>query len=413
MNPTAHTESATAANTGFKQTEVGWIPVDWEVVETGNCLTKRPDYGINAASVPYNEDLPTYLRITDISEEGQFLKNEKVSVRNSNADNYYLAEGDLVFARTGASVGKTYMYDQGDGKLVFAGFLIRVKPDSTKLIPAYLKYWTQTKYYQDWIVTNSARTGQPGINSNEFKTLQIPLPPTLTEQTAIAIALSDMDALIQAQEALLAKKRALKQGAMQELLRAKEGWVVKRLGEVCECFSGGTPNTSNPSFYGAEIPFIASGELNQKYIISTEKALTVYGLNNSSAKLVKKGTLLVAMYGATAGVSAITEIDGATNQAVLAINSSAISTKFLFNWFQLNKEYVISTYTQGGQPNLSGSLIKKIEAAMPSLEEQTRIAHILSDMDTEIEKLEAQLTKYRQVKVGMMQELLTGKKRLV
>lgn len=209
------------AGSGYQQTEVGRIPEDWEVRELGELVLQKPNYGINAPAVPFNEDLPTYLRITDISEDGDFIRSGKVSVNNPEALSYLLDEGDLVFARTGASVGKTYLYSSQDGELVFAGFLIRVKADPQKLLPSYLKYWTQSKFYKDWIIENSTRTGQPGINSNEFVKLPLPLPPTLAEQGAIARVLSDMDTELSQLEAQLGKYEQVKQGMMQELLTGK------------------------------------------------------------------------------------------------------------------------------------------------------------------------------------------------
>ena len=129
---------------GYKQTEVGVIPGDWEVKPLGECLAERPRYGINAAAVPYSDRLPVYIRITDITEEGRFMPGEHVSVNSELSKNYYLSEGDLVFARTGASVGKSYRYTKSDGPLVYAGFLIRVRPDSQKLLPAFAAAYVTT-----------------------------------------------------------------------------------------------------------------------------------------------------------------------------------------------------------------------------------------------------------------------------
>ncbi|MBK7851483.1 MAG: restriction endonuclease subunit S [Bacteroidetes bacterium] len=209
---------------GLKQTEIGALPEDWVVVELGNLIAKNPDYGINAPAVDFDFNLPTYLRITDISEDGRFISQNKMSVDNSLSKNYYLESGDLVIARTGASVGKSYLYDEKDGVLVFAGFLIRFKPNKEKLNSVFFKYSIQTKNYWNWVVANSMRSGQPGLNSNEFKKYSFGLPPTIHEQTAIATALSDADALIRSLEKLIEKKKKIKQGAMQELLRAKEGY---------------------------------------------------------------------------------------------------------------------------------------------------------------------------------------------
>lgn len=189
----------------------------WEVKSLGECLRQNPDYGINAAAVTFNESLPVYLRITDITEEGRYSKKNIVSVSNINSLSYYLEKGDLVFARTGASVGKTYLYNTNDGKLVFAGFLIRIKTNSEILNPVYFQYYTQTSSYWNWIRANSMRTGQPGINGNEYKELVLILP-SIETQTRIAQILSDMDAEIEALEKKLEKYKMIKQGMMQNLL---------------------------------------------------------------------------------------------------------------------------------------------------------------------------------------------------
>lgn len=193
----------------------------WKVKKLGECMMRRPDYGINAAAVPYNDSLPVYLRITDITEDGEYSRNSVVSVNNISSSNYFLEEGDLVFARTGASVGKTYLYNPNDGKLVFAGFLIRVKVNPETLNPVYFKFYTQTRLYWNWIRTNSMRTGQPGINSNEYQELEINLPPSIEEQIHIAQILSDMDIEIQELKKQLEKYEMIKQGMMQSLLTGK------------------------------------------------------------------------------------------------------------------------------------------------------------------------------------------------
>lgn len=193
---------------------------EWEVKQLGECLIGRPDYGINAPAVPYSDRWPAYIRITDISEDGRFSPESPVSVSHSDASRFYLNDGDLVFARTGASVGKAYLYNRSDGDLVFAGFLIRVHPDPSKLIASFLFNFVQSKVYWDWVRMMSMRSGQPGINGNEFAQLPLYLP-SIDEQTAIAAILSDLDAELSALEARRDKTRALKQAMMQELLTGR------------------------------------------------------------------------------------------------------------------------------------------------------------------------------------------------
>ncbi len=192
-----------------------------------------------------------------------------------------------------------------------------------------------------------------------------------------------------------------------------EDWDVATIGELSSCFSGGTPSTSNSSYYGGNIPWITSGDLNSVRIKGVEGRITADGLANSAAKMVSEGALLLALYGATAGVSAVTEIRAAINQAVLAILPKRLNTEYLFQFLRHRKDFYIKTYTQGGQPNFSGEIVKSFLVPLPPTKaEQEAIAEALSDADALIESLEHLLAKKRQIKQGAMQQLLTGKKRL-
>ncbi|MBW7990810.1 MAG: restriction endonuclease subunit S [Planctomycetes bacterium] len=206
---------------GYKQTEIGMIPKDWDVVMLGDCLAKNPEYGINAPAVPFSDNLSVYIRITDISDDGRFLPEKKTSVDHARANKYLLELGDVVLARTGASTGKSYLYNPKDGELVFAGFLIRCKTKENKLYSQYLKQFLGTHIYWNWVRVMSMRSGQPGINGNEYAQLPLPLPPTKAEQTAITQVLSDMDAEIESLEQKRDKYKAIKQGMMQKLLTGR------------------------------------------------------------------------------------------------------------------------------------------------------------------------------------------------
>ena len=152
------------------------LPGGWTIRSLRSCLRTAPEYGINAAAVPFEAGLPAYLRITDISDDNRFRPSPRVSIKHPDATEYFLKEGDLVFARTGASVGKSYLYNPDDGPLVFAGFLIRVSPNPEDVQPAFLAYCAQSERYWDWVATMSIRSGQPGINGQEYGTFQLLLP---------------------------------------------------------------------------------------------------------------------------------------------------------------------------------------------------------------------------------------------
>lgn len=230
----------------------------------------------------------------------------------------------------------------------------------------------------------------------EWKTVsetKIPIP-TKAEQTAIATALSDADALITGLEKLIAKKRNIKQGAMQKLLQPTAGWEVKKLGEICENIGSGKSNTQSKE--GKYPTFGSTG------IIGWCNTFDYSGHR-----------ILVARVGANAGtVNIVNENYCVSDNTIMISLKPKIDLNFIFSFlilFQLNKLVFGS-----GQPLITGGQLRNIEIPIPkSIEEQTHIATILSDMDVEINALETKLEKYKKVKLGMMQNLLTGRIRLV
>lgn len=204
-------------NGKYKQTELGILPEDWEVKMLGEGLSSKPAYGINAPACSYQKNFSAYIRITDITDDGKYIPAAYVQVKSND---FYLQDGDIVLARTGASVGKSYLYKSSDGQLVFAGFLIRIHPDGETFFPSYIFYYLHTSNYWKWVASTSMRSGQPGVNGQEYARLLLPCPP-LPEQRAIAAVLSDMDAELAALEARRDKLRAVKQGMMRELLTGR------------------------------------------------------------------------------------------------------------------------------------------------------------------------------------------------
>lgn len=187
-----------------------------------------------------------------------------------------------------------------------------------------------------------------------------------------------------------------------------EDWEVKRLGDFSRFFSGGTPKSGNPLFYNGDIPFIRSGEINKG---KTELFLSQKGVDNSSAKLVEEGDILYALYGANSGQCSLSKIQGAINQAILCIRPKA-NKYYVMSVLQLNKEHYYNSFLQGGQGNLSGEIVSNYRLAIPPIEEQERICNILQLWDTAIAKQTALIEQLTLRKRGLMQQLLTGKKRL-
>lgn len=187
-----------------------------------------------------------------------------------------------------------------------------------------------------------------------------------------------------------------------------EDWNVERLFNIADVYSGGTPKSSNLQYFDGNIPFIKSGEIG---LSQTEHCISEDGLKASSAKMVKKGDLLYALYGATSGQCAISKINGAINQAVLCIRPQC-NRYFLLCVLEKNKDLYYRRYLQGGQGNLSAEIVKRYYIPIPSIEEQMKIAEVLSTWDKAIELQTAIIEKLTLRKKGLMQRLLTGKKRL-
>ncbi len=156
-------------------------------------------------------------------------------------------------------------------------------------------------------------------------------------------------------------------------------WEQRKLGDVSESYSGGTPSVGNKSYYGGSIPFIRSAEINSE---STELFLTEEGLTNSSARMVYKGDILYALYGATSGETGRSRINGAINQAILAIlPHDGYDSEFLMQWLRKSKQNITDVYLQGGQGNLSGAIVKALDVNFPSLAEQWQIGNYFQSID--------------------------------
>lgn len=240
--------------------------------------------------------------------------------------------------------------------------------------------------------------------------------PSLAEQQKIASFFTTIDAQISASTSRLASLKQINAASLQAMfpqegetvpkLRFKgfEGeWENEKIGNFSSSFSGGTPAAGVSKYYGGVIPFIRSGEIHED---KTELFLTEKGYNNSSAKIVDRGTLLYALYGATSGDVAISKIKGAINQAILAIIPyKSVEKVFLANFLLCNKDKIVGELLQGGQGNLSGSLVKNIIVAYPSISEQRAIASYFTNLDRQITLQAQRLEKLKQIKAACLDKM--------
>ena len=385
-----------------KETDIGVLPSDWSVVTLLDCLCGKPSYGINAPAIAYSPQKPRYIRITDITEAGTYSKSSPASVEDVNIDRYYLKKNDIVLARTGASVGKSYLYQKDDGNLVYAGFLIKVSINDIVADARYVFACLHTQRYWQWVNTISVRSGQPGINGEEYSAYLLPLPSRV-EQTVIADSISDVDSLIFSLQKLIEKKKAIKQGAMQELLTGK-----KRLpgfsGEWEKISLGDVLNYEQPTNY-----IVKSTEYTKTGIpVLTAGKTAVLGYTQEKDGVYHK--LPVILFDDFLTVSKYIDFQFKVKSSAVKMLSLKRVTDNLKVIYELMQMIAFSV-TDHQRHWISK--FSKFDIYLPLADEQQAIAQVLSDMDSEIEQLEKKLSKYQQIRQGMMQELLSGRIRLV
>ena len=260
------------------------------------------------------------------------------------------------------------------------------------------------------------------IPKDRVLALEIHTPPP-AEQRAIGDALESIDDLIDTLERLIAKKRAIKQGMMQELLTGRMRlpgfsgeWRVRRIGDFTQVKAGGTPSTAVPRYWGGDIRWMSSGEIHGKRITEVVGRITSEGLRESAAQLLPVGTVLMALagQGKTRGTVAVSRVELSTNQSIAGILPSAEhDSDFLY--YNLDTRYSElrgESSGEGGRGGLNLTIIKKLDVLMPELDEQRAIASALAAIDDEIDTSQLKLNKARVIKQGMMQQLLTGRVRL-
>jgi len=414
---------------GYKQTEVGVIPEDWNLRDL-EVLASVID-GDRGAQYPSANDFSDsgyclFLNAGNVTSDGfkfvdcAFITREKDALLNKGR----LKRDDIVLTTRG-TVGNFAHYDATvvfDDVRINSGMVI-LRNESPSLNTTFLYALLKSYLVCSQIDRFAFGSAQPQLTVKGISKFKVLVPP-LPEQCAIAEVLGDADGLIGVLDKLIAKKRDLKQAAMQQLLTGKRRlkgfkgeWEVRTIGRFTDCTSGGTPSTSVAGYWGGTIKWMSSGELNFKIIWDVEGRITEYGLQSSSAKMIPEKCVLVGLagQGKTRGTVAMNMIPLCTNQSIAAIlPSEEFVPEYLYHNLDSRYEELRGLSTgQGGRGGLNLTIIKSIPVPFPTIKEQAAIAAVLSDMDAEIAALEERREKTRALKQGMMQELLTGKTRLI
>ncbi len=378
----------------------------WEVKKLGEVATNFM-YGMNTAATVYDGE-NQYIRITDIDERTRlFTPNPLSSPDGELEDKYLLEKGDILFARTGASVGKSYLYSEKDGKIFFAGFLIRLNVKTEN--PYFIFSQTLTEKYQKWVLTMSMRSGQPGINAEEYKLLPIALP-SFEEQSEIAFFLSKIDERIQTQSKIINDLKTLKTATAKKIfsqeLRFKDDngndfskWEEMKLKNIVIIQMGQSPDSSSYNFENIGIPLIQGNAdiLNRK---SNPRQYT-----SKPTKFCDVGDLLLTVR-APVGYVGKSKHYACIGRGICSVKNNDKSILEFIYQFLLYFEDKWKSIEQGSTfTAVNSSDINSINILLPSIPEQTKIANFLSAIDSKIDMETQLLQKLEEQKKFLLQNM--------
>ena len=376
---------------GYKQTEIGVIPEDWEVKSLNEIAPLQRGFDL-----PYSQ-----------MEEGKYpvvFSNGVGAFHNA-----YMAKGPGVITGRSGTIGKVHYISTNYWPHNTTLWVTDFHGNDEK----YVYYLFQTV---PWELFNS-RSSVPTLNRNDVHDTLHAIPPR-PEQRRIAEALSDMDELIASLEKLIAKKKAIKQGAMQELLTGKRRlpgfsgeWRETPIKSIGEVITGSTPSRSRPEYWDGKHAWVSARDFNFKYIANT--AETVSDTGKKECRFVPKGSILVTCI-ASIGLNAIAACECATNQQINSVICNPdYDNEFVYYQICAQTSVMKAIAGQTAVPIVSKKQFEDLRIAVPpSLQEQQEIGRTLANIDSELLSFRMQLTKVREIKQGMMQQLLTGKIRL-
>lgn len=402
---------APAVPPGYKHTETGLLPMDWAATPLGAFV--KITSGASPSLFQLSGGRIPYFKVEQLSNSEKFL---------SAADTPYafergpiVAAKSVIFAKRGGAIALNKVRILSEESFMDTN-LMALTPE-VGLDAEYLFY--ALGFIRLWRFADT--TSVPQINNKHIKPLAFPLPP-LPEQRAIAAALSDVDALLDGLDRVIAKKRAIKQATMQQLLTGRTRlpgfsgeWEVKRLGDVAKIVRGASPRPiDSPIWFDSQssVHWVRIADVTRSGIFLSETTQRLSPLGVQHSRPVRRGSLIMSIC-ATVGRPVITQIDVCIHDGFVVFDDLQTHQFFLYYVLRSIEPDWAKHGQTGSQMNLNTGLINGTTVTVPPLAEQTAIANVLSDMDAELETLEVRRHKTQQLKQGMMQELLTGRTRLV
>ena len=388
---------------------------EWSLQSLG-AVSEKPFYGMNSEATSY-DGYNKYIRITDIDDTTRKFGASAITSPAGGPDKRYkLGEGDIVFARTGASVGKSYLYNKDDGDLFFAGFLIKFHIQ--KAYPKFVFFYTLTSQYGRWVIVNSARSGQPGINAEEYKSLEIP-SPSPPEQQKIASFLSSVDKKIdlmrQKKDALELYKKGLMQKIFSQEIRFKQDdgsdfpdWEEMALSEIAK--------RSTEKNKDLELTLVLTNSAVQGVVVQTEyfdKSIANEASISGYYKVRKSDFVYNPRISSAAPVGPISQNmkdDGVMSPLYTVFRAGEPYQRFLNVYFKSSVwfDYMRSIANQGARHdrmNITTSDFMALPIDLPCAREREKIASFLSSIDVKIQHTSSQIQQMETVKKGLLQQM--------
>ena len=420
----------------YNETNIGRlsVPSDWEVTKLGDNASLKNGANFSTKDVGNGRLM---VNVKDLYNFRPFVKIVNETRVGKIADSYILNDGDILFVRSSLvreGVGFSAMYRNNGEETVYSGFIIRARIESDKIFNPFIAYYLRSGLGRKKIVSLAGTVTITNIGQEALSMLPIPIPP-LPEQQKIADILSTVDDQISTTDKIIEKSKELKKGLMQKLFsegightefkdtkigRIPMDWEVIQLGELCEVITKGTtPTTNGFPYLKTGINFVKVESINAFGRFIKEKFAFVGEDCYKSFKRsqLKEGDILISIAGALGRTAIVTEniLPANTNQAVgiLRLKDKSLNNfiRYFLDSYSLQK-FIERINVASAQANLNLGHLNKFNIPFPAINEQQKIVAILSEADAKIEKEQEQKTKLEQLKKGLMQQLLTGRKRV-
>ena len=385
----------------------------WKMLKLRDVCVNKLEYGSGASAVKYDGCF-RYIRITDINEFGS-LNSEKVSP-NVVDDKYLLNDEDLLLARSGATVGKSFLYRNEYGESIYAGYLIRVVLDKKIVVPKFIYYFTKSERYKKFIDSNSKVVAQPNINAKQYSNMLIPLPP-IEEQRSIADILDKASKLIDLRKQQLEKMDLLVKSKFIDMfgdpVTNQKGWEVKKLIELSVLITKG----SSPTWQGIKytndtnnILFVTSENVREGYLDLSKAKYLDHKFNEIQTRsILKKNDMLINIVGASIGRAALFNLNVCANinQAVALVRCKDAINLIYLNYF-LNSPKALQMYwsmqSEVARANLSLKDIGNLSIVLPCRSEQNKFASFVEQVEKQKTVMQKSLEKMETNYKALMQE---------